>query len=57
MGLQRLRHQFGTDVVRTLGIEAGRVALRHASVVTRQRYPNDTEALVAAFVRELRRGA
>ena len=57
MGLHRLRHRFGTDVVRSLGIEAGRVALRHASVVTTQRYAKGTEAQVAAFVRELRRGA
>lgn len=57
MGLHRLRHRFGTDVVRSLGIEAGRVALRHASVVTTQRYAKGTEQQVAAFVRELRRGA
>lgn len=33
------------------------VALRHASVVTRQRYAKGTERQVPAFVRELRRGA
>ena len=57
MGLHRLRCSFGTDVVRHLGIEAGRVALRHASVVTTQRYAKGSEHQVAAFVRELWRGA
>lgn len=57
MSLLRLRHRFGTDVVRRLGIEAGRVALWHASVVATQRYAWGTEAQVAAFVRELLRGA
>ena len=57
MGLDRLRHRFGRDVVRSLGIEAGPVALRHASVMTTQRYAKGAEQQSAAFVRELWRGA
>ena len=57
MGLHRLRYRSGTEAVRSFGIEFRRVALRYASVVTTQRYAKGTEAQVAAFVRELRRGA
>ena len=57
MGLDSLRHRFTRDVVRSLGIGAGRVAMRHASVMTPQRCAKGTEAQGAASVRELRRGA
>ena len=55
MGLHRLRHRFGTDIVRSIGIEHGRVALRHASVVTTQRYAKGEGERIASFVRGLRR--
>jgi integrase/recombinase XerC len=54
LGLHRLRHRFGTDVVKAHGIAVGQTALRHASPVTTARYAKDRETEVAAFVRTLR---
>ena len=57
MGLHRLRHRFGTDVVRGIGLEGGRVALRHASIQTTIRYVDNDERAIQQYVRGLRRGA
>ena len=54
--LHRLRHRFGTDVVREHGIAVGQAALRHANPQTTARYAKEREHQVAAFVRTLRRG-
>jgi integrase/recombinase XerC len=56
LGLHRLRHRFGTDVVREHGIAVGQAALRHANPQTTARYAKERELQVAAFVRTLRRG-
>ena len=56
LGLHRLRHRFGTDVVREHGIAVGQAALRHASPQTTARYAKEREHQVAVFVRALRRG-
>lgn len=56
LGLHRLRHRFGTDVVREHGIAVGQVALRHSNPQTTARYAKEREHQVAAFVRTLRRG-
>jgi len=53
LGLHRLRHRFGTDVVREHGIAVGQAALRHANPQTTARYAKEREHQVAAFVRTL----
>ena len=55
LGLHRLRHRFGTDVVREHGIAVGQAALRHANPQTTARYAKEREHQVASFVRTLRR--
>jgi integrase len=56
LGLHRLRHRFGTDVVREHGIAVGQAALRHSNPQTTARYAKEREHQVAALVRTLRRG-
>ena len=53
LGVHRLRHRFGTDVVKSCGLAIGQTALRHASPTTTARYAKDRDEAVAAFVRTL----
>jgi len=55
LGLHRLRHRFGTDVVAAHGLAVGQAALRHSNPATTSRYVKDRDVAVAAFVRTLRR--
>lgn len=55
LGLHRLRHRYGTDVVQAYGLAVGQAALRHANPATTSRYVKDRENAVAEFARGLRR--